>query len=61
MNPEQIIATHANTGLIGLFFFSGFQIFLLGLVGEYISVILSHVRKLPLVIEKERINFDDKS
>ena len=47
--------------VIGLFFFSGFQIFLLGLVGEYISVILSHVRKLPLVIEKERINFDDKS
>ncbi len=47
--------------VIGLFFFSGFQIFLLGLVGEYISVILSHVRKLPLVVEKERINFEDKS
>lgn len=47
--------------VIGLFFFSGFQIFLLGLVGEYISVILSHVRKLPLVIEKERINFEDKN
>ena len=46
--------------VIGLFFFSGFQIFLLGLLGEYISVILSHVRKLPLVIEKERINFEDK-
>ncbi len=45
--------------VIGLFFFSGFQIFLLGLVGEYISVILTHVRKLPLVIEKERINFED--
>lgn len=47
--------------VIGLFFFSGFQIFLLGLLGEYISVILSHVRKLPLVIEKERINFEDKN
>ena len=47
--------------VIGLFFFSGFQIFLLGLVGEYISVILSHVRKLPLVIEKERINFEEKN
>tara|TARA_B100000035_G_C21007872_1_gene558172 strand:- start:472 stop:1434 length:963 start_codon:yes stop_codon:yes gene_type:complete len=47
--------------VIGLFFFSGFQIFLLGLVGEYISVILTHVRKLPLVIEKERINFEDKN
>ena len=47
--------------VIGLFFFSGFQIFLLGLVGEYISVILSHVRKLPLVTEKERINFEEKN
>lgn len=47
--------------VIGLFFFSGFQIFLLGLVGEYISVILTHIRKLPLVIEKERINFEDKN
>jgi len=47
--------------VIGLFFLSGFQIFLMGLVGEYILVILSHVRKLPLVIEKERINFEDRN
>ncbi len=45
--------------IIGSFFLSGFQIFLLGLLGEYISVILTHVRKLPLVIEKERINFEE--
>ncbi|MDC3349311.1 glycosyltransferase family 2 protein [Candidatus Pelagibacter sp.] len=45
--------------LIGIFAFGGFQLFFLGLLGEYIIVILQHVRNLPLVIEKERINFDD--
>ena len=45
--------------IVGLFFISAIQIFLLGLLGEYISVLLSHTRKLPLVIEKERINFED--
>ena len=43
--------------IIGIFFISSIQITLLGLVGEYIGVILLHQRKLPLVIEKERINF----
>ena len=46
--------------IVGLFFISAIQIFLLGLLGEYISVLLSHTRKLPLVIEKERFNFEDK-
>ena len=44
--------------LIGIFAIGGFQILFLGLLGEYIGVILSHVRKLPLVVEKERVNFD---
>ena len=43
--------------VIGIFAVSSIQIFLLGLIGEYIGVILMHQRKLPLVIEKERINF----
>ena len=33
------------------------RIILLGIVGEYISITLSHARSLPLVNEKERINF----
>ena len=45
--------------LIGLFAFSGFQILFLGLLGEYINVILTHVRNLPLVAEQERVNFKD--
>ena len=43
--------------LIGLFAISGFQILFLGLLGEYINIILIHVRNLPLVVEKERLNF----
>ena len=43
--------------IIGIFIVSSIQITLLGLVGEYIWVILLHQRNLPLVIEKERINF----
>ena len=45
--------------LIGVFLFGGFQLFFLGLIGEYIMVIMKHVRNLPLVVEKERINFDE--
>ena len=43
--------------IIGIFFVSAVQITLLGLVGEYIGVILLHQRNMPLVIEKKRINF----
>lgn len=44
--------------LIGLFFFSSVQLFFIGLLGEYIASINTRVIKRPLVIEKERINFE---
>ena len=44
--------------LIGLFSIASIQIFLLGFIGEYVMNILVQTRGLPLVIEKERINFD---
>ena len=43
--------------VIGIFTISSIQVTLLGLLGEYIGVILLHQRNMPLVIEKERINF----
>lgn len=43
--------------VIGIFIVSSIQITLLGLVGEYIGIILLHQRNMPLVVEKERINF----
>jgi hypothetical protein len=44
--------------ILGLFSISSIQIILLGLLGEYIGIILLHQRNMPLVIERERINFD---
>lgn len=44
--------------VIGLFFFSAVQLFFIGIIGEYIGAIHTQVRKRPLVIERERINFD---
>ncbi|MGA2781166.1 MAG: glycosyltransferase family 2 protein [Smithella sp.] len=44
--------------VIGIFFFAGVQLFFLGIIGEYIGAIFTQVKKRPLVIEKERINFD---
>ncbi len=44
--------------VIGLFFFASVQLFFIGIVGEYIGAIHTQVLKRPLVIEKERINFD---
>lgn len=44
--------------LIGVFFFSSVQLFFIGIMGEYIAAIHTHVQKRPLVIEKERVNFD---
>ena len=48
------------TLIVGLFFFSGVQLFFLGFLGEYIGAIHFQVRKRPLVIERERINFEKK-
>lgn len=45
--------------VIGIFFFGGIQMFFLGIIGEYIGAIFTQVKKRPLVIEKERINFED--
>jgi glycosyltransferase involved in cell wall biosynthesis len=42
---------------VALFFFAGVQLFVLGVIGEYVSAIHFQVRKRPLVIERERINF----
>jgi glycosyltransferase involved in cell wall biosynthesis len=43
--------------ITALFFFFGITLFFIGVLGEYISAIHFQVRKKPLVIEAERINF----
>ena len=44
--------------IFGLFFFSAVQLIFIGIAGEYIGFIYTQILKRPLVIEKERINFD---
>ena len=46
------------TLIVALFLFSGVQLFFFGVIGEYVSAIHAQVRKKPLVIERERINFE---
>jgi len=44
--------------LIGIFFFASVQLFFIGILGEYIGAIHTQVLKRPLVVEKERVNFE---
>jgi glycosyltransferase involved in cell wall biosynthesis len=52
-----VYSVGASIAVIGIFMICSLNMFLLGLTGEYIITILTHVRKLPVVFEKERINF----
>lgn len=45
--------------VIGLFFSSSIQLIFLGIIGEYIGAIYTQILKRPLVVEKERINFEE--
>lgn len=45
------------TIIIAIFFFGGVQLFFIGILGEYLSAVHSQVRKRPLVIEAERLNY----
>jgi glycosyltransferase involved in cell wall biosynthesis len=42
--------------MIGIFFLGSVQIFLIGLLGEYVGAILTQVRNRPLAVERERIS-----
>ncbi|MDD3150787.1 MAG: glycosyltransferase, partial [Candidatus Gastranaerophilales bacterium] len=54
--PAQLPAISAV--IILIFFFSGIQLFFLGVIGEYVGAIHAQVRRKPFVIIEERINFD---
>lgn len=56
---RQLAAPGIPTLIVAIFFFSGVQLLFLGIVGEYVMAIHSQVRHRPLVIERERINFEE--
>ena len=43
---------------VGLFFISSFIIFILGIIGEYLIVLINYSKNIPNVVEDEKINFD---
>jgi glycosyltransferase involved in cell wall biosynthesis len=47
--------------LLGMLFFSGVQLFSLGLMGEYVAAIHFQVRKRPMVVERGRLNFEEST
>jgi len=44
--------------VISVLFFSSVQLFFIGIIGEYIGAVHTQILKRPLVVEKERVNFD---
>jgi len=54
-------APGATTTVVLLLFFSGIQLFFLGVLGEYIGAIHSQVRPKPFVAIREKINFPEGS
>ena len=44
---------------IGILLIFGVLLFFIGMVGEYVGVIHNHVQRRPIVVEKERINFEN--
>ena len=44
--------------VFGIYFFASVQLIFIGILGEYIGAIHTQVLKRPLVVEKERINFE---
>ena len=47
------------TMIIGMFFIGAVQLFSIGILGEYIGEVLERMNKKPMVIERERLNFDE--
>lgn len=58
---RRLAAPGIPTLIVAVFFFGGVQLFFLGVLGEYLTAIHGQVRKRPLVIERERINFQTSS
>ena len=52
------LSKHIAPLIIGLFFFIGLQFIFIGVIGEYIGSIHTYSQNRPLVVVKEKINFN---
>lgn len=55
---DRFAAGYAPT-MIAVFFMGGVQLAFMGFLGEYVMAINARVMNRPLVVEEERINFED--
>ncbi len=60
IRPSLFFTTGTAVILLTILFVGGLQLFFIGFVGEYVMSINARTMKRPLVIEEERINFDQK-
>ena len=44
--------------VVGLFFLASVQLIFMGIVGEYVGAVHTQVQQRPLVVERERLNFE---
>ncbi|MCC8964797.1 glycosyltransferase family 2 protein [Bradyrhizobium sp. Pear76] len=54
---RQLTEPGIMTIIVALFFLGGFQLFFLGMIGEYVLATYGQVRDKPVLFERERINF----
>jgi glycosyltransferase involved in cell wall biosynthesis len=56
-----IVPRGVTTLIVALFFLSGMQLAFIGMLGEYVTAIHAQVRRGPMVVERELINFPKAS
>ena len=61
MRPEAVVRPARTRAivLLAVLFFGGWQLFILGVVGEYIARIYDEVKDRPLYLVRELVNFGD--
>ena len=60
IDPKYFFTTGTVPIILTILFVGGLQLFFIGFAGEYIMSINARAMRRPLVVEEERINFEEK-
>ena len=60
IDPRTFFTTGAAPAVLATFFVGGIILFFIGFLGEYIISMNQRIMNRPLVVEEERINFDEE-